>query len=62
MNYFKMNMMLSTTGSNRNTPLAPAAPGAPVVALIKMGSTTKRNCARLNIQGNKYCKSCSGKK
>tara|TARA_B100000780_G_scaffold64386_1_gene42110 strand:- start:833 stop:1003 length:171 start_codon:yes stop_codon:yes gene_type:complete len=53
---FKMNMSLSATRSNTNTP------AAPVVVLMKMGATTKRNCAALNIQGNKHCKSCSEKK
>ena len=56
---FKMKMSLSTTSASTNTP---AAPAAPVVVLRKMGATTKRNCAALNIQGNKYCKSCSEKK
>ena len=59
---FKMKMSLSTTSASTNTPAAPAAPAAPVVVLRKMGATTKRNCAALNIQGNKYCKSCSEKK
>ncbi|AET73249.1 hypothetical protein PGAG_00360 [Phaeocystis globosa virus 12T] len=53
---FKMNMSLSTTRASTNTP------AAPTVVLRKMGATTKRNCAALNIQGNKYCKSCSEKK
>lgn len=56
---FKMKMSLSTTSASTNTPVAPAAP---VVVLRKMGTTTKRNCAALNIQGNKHCKSCSEKK
>lgn len=56
---FKMKMSLSTTSASTNTQ---AAPAAPVVVLRKMGATTKRNCAALNIQGNKSCKSCSEKK
>jgi hypothetical protein len=59
MSSFKMKMTLTSNQTTNTT--TETTTTTTETTYMKMGATTTRTTAALNVQGNKFCKSCNDK-